>query len=313
MTSSVSAGVPPCDGGRADLAASFSLEERQLYLGGSDMGNVLSLPPYGCQRRGWYDKRDPIGIEITGHIERGWFGEEAAATEYARKTGRTIRRVGTRRVTTPEWEWMVCHSDREIIKDSRGVGLLSIKCPSLFSFREICRNGLPEAYIAQLQWEMWVTGRKWGSYAVMHLDSWDLRWWDVDRDEDLITSMVQRADLFWAMVQNGPAPEKLDPKDKTCARCQYRERCHPLELPSEAGEMREIEDPELIRLCAERAEYRSIESEAEAARKEKDEQIKARVKGSARCGPFKVLNYQTPRKGYTVKEGVSTVFRVIGG
>lgn len=293
--------------------AAPEVHERRGYVGGSDMANILGIEPYGCQRRGWFDKRSHEPLEETEHMRRGKFGEEAAAVEYSRITGRTVRNVGYRSVRVPGWEWMACHSDREILKDPRGVGLLSIKCPSLGAFRQIQRNGLPKSYIAQLQWEMWVTGRKWGAYAIMQIDSWRMEHWDVERDDVLITLLTNEAQKFWAQVENGPMPEALDAKSKPCARCQYFDRCHPMEIPADAGDAVILDDPAFAQLCAERDELRQIESDAEAARKALDEQIKAKAKGVVKCGGWKVLNYLTPRKGYTVAAGNTTVFRVIGG
>lgn len=225
------------DGDREDF-----LKERRTGVGGSDIADVFSLAPWGCARKLWYQKR---GIEpdnprdMTGPMKRGLKLEAIVAEEYAEKTGRIIERAPLAR--HPEFpEWM-CHRDfvtwgsvetpSPCIVDPGEAwlgpfaGPLSVKTANRQMFYEMKRQGLSDAYVLQLQSEMGVTGAQWGSYALLWADAWSLIWFDVKRDDALIGQIRDAVLDFWRMVQNGPAPERLDPSSPQCHRCEYANQC----------------------------------------------------------------------------------------
>jgi len=256
--------------------------ERQSYIGGSDLGDILQIAPYGCRLRCWYRKRGIDLVEIDSeHMRRGRFGEEAAAKEYERVTGRKVmRHTVRRRADLPDYHGG--HIDRHIVAfDDRGPGVLEIKCPGQIMFRQIKREGLSQAYVAQLQWYMYLTGWRWGSYAVMHLDSWEMIHFDLERDDELIGLLVREAEDFWRLVENGPQPDKIDPPGKACARCEYREKCHGAqELPPFDGEI--IRDDSLAPLMAEYREAKQIVDEATELLDGVKERIRAAM-GERQC------------------------------
>lgn len=247
-------------------------EARRKGIGGSDMAHMLQLPPYGCMHRLWREKRG-MGEQtpVTGAMQRGIRGEEIAAEEYSRETGRKVWRRAHQQGDNP---WELGNLDRHIVAfDERGPGVLEVKCPGQWMFRTMKREGLAEAYIAQLQWYMHVTGWRWGSYAIFHLDSWELLWWDVERDDALIAMLRDRAERAWVMVENGPAPERLAANSATCARCHHRGECHGEEaMPAWAGTIEQA--PELAPLLDEYDEARQIESDAADYKAEVGERIK---------------------------------------
>jgi putative phage-type endonuclease len=253
-----------------------SINERRSFIGGSDFTDILSLAPYGCRLKAWIRKREGAQpIEETGHIKRGKRGEEIAAEEYQAATGRVVRRYPFR--MSKDHEHFGSHMDRHIVAfDDRGPGVLEIKCPSDWAFRSVKREGLSQGYVAQLQWYMLVTGWQWGAYAVFNLDRWELLHWDVQRDETLIDLLAREAHDFWRQVENGPAPQKLDPKDRRCARCEHRVRCHgEEEFPIFEGTI--DFDPALAPLIAEYREAKPIFDDAEEFLEGIKDRIKAAV------------------------------------
>ena len=144
--------------------------DRQTGIGGSDIHHVFNLEPYGCARQLAYEKRGqqpdhPFhGNKAT---ERGETLEDFGAQIYAEETGRQIRRVAgglsglARR--DREFPFMLVHADREIVNDPRGPGLLSVKIPGREMYHRIKYEGLPWAYTLQLQYEMAIWNRAWGS------------------------------------------------------------------------------------------------------------------------------------------------------
>lgn len=249
-------------------------EERRRYIGGSDFTNILSLEPYGCRRKAWFSKRGELPeIETTNDMKRGTRGEDLAVEEYEEQTGRSVRR--RKIILNADDPQFAANIDRHIVAfDERGPGVLEVKCPSSFAFRRVKSEGLHQGYIAQINWYLYITGWKWGSYAIFNLDRWELLWWDVERDQALIDLLVAEAHSFWAAVENGPMPEALDASDKRCIKCPMRARCHGEEpMPEYAGDVQT--DNSLAPLMGEYAEAKAIFDDAEELLDGTKERIKA--------------------------------------
>ena len=73
--------------------------DRTRFIGGSDLGHIVNAPPYGCARKLWYQKRGvqpDYEIEFRGHLIRGTKLEPLIVEEYQARTGRKVRRTGSR-------------------------------------------------------------------------------------------------------------------------------------------------------------------------------------------------------------------------
>lgn len=300
----------------ATLPQTDFLAERQSGIGGSDIGAVLNLD-YGCARRVAYQKLSTspdYPRRETNDMERGIHGEALAAAKYARDSGRKLRRLAVRR--HPDHPEFLVHADRQIVNDPRGPGVLEVKCPNYFTFRKVKYEGLPQSYILQLQWAMYVTGYHWGSFAVFHLDSWRLLWFDMARDEELIEFARLNALGFWGRTQEGELPIRLAADDKRCARCEYRRTCQAGAVLDKQLTRAErtvtpirAEDAHLDELCARYVEMRDLHSEAEALKDEAFDRIKAAVGKERRAidtGAFRIYvgevagaHVEYDRKSYT--------------
>lgn len=277
-----------------------SVSERLTYVGGSDLGDVLQIPPYGCKLRCWLRKRgEGEWVEPSNPMKRGSRLEAVIAEEYTAKTGRKLRRAPE--VQDKSNPWRLAHPDYNIVAfDGRGPGILSIKCLGLFPWKKVKRDGLPQAYIAQLNYEMGLSGRTWGAYAIHNAERWEMLDWDVEFDPVLYALTLREVDDFWRLVENGPAPEALDAKATACARCQFRERCHPFDPPDFDGEVQQ--DDSLSDLVVRHQEAAAIKGDAEAYLNEIKEELKAAL-GDRQCVKTSVgrIDYFTTEvKGYTV-------------
>ena len=236
-------------------------------IGGSALPDILSLPPYGCQRRLWLrdtGQQPDYPESKPGALARGIWGEAAAAQVYAEVTGRKLRRMGL--VVSRDCPEFGGHPDRRIVTcDDRGPGLLEAKCPGEYEFLRVRREGLHLAHIVQLQWYLYLAVLTWGAYAVFSLERWELIHFDVARDEALILSLVAAAHQYRRIRDNGPAPERLDAHDKRCGRCVYRTTCQGAALVALLGEGTETLDVDLglSPLVAEYLDARSLVAEAE--------------------------------------------------
>lgn len=225
------------------------LKSRKSGIGGSDVASIFSIG-YGCRLRLWRDKRNqPVDYpkRETGPMKLGNWLEPHIAEEYAKETGRQVIVRGL--AVHPEHPELIVHIDRDLIDPARpDLGVLEIKACGREMFYQIRRQGLPEDYILQLQHGMLVTNRTWGAYAVMNRDNAELMHWDVERDEAVCNLILEEGPIFWATVENGPAPEMLDPDDKRCHGCEYSLSCQgaallPLDTSGEmpqAGDLYEL-------------------------------------------------------------------------
>lgn len=284
--------------------------DRIGYIGGSDIGDLLSLAPYGCQLRLWREKRgEAPDRPETAPMKRGTRLEEVGAEEFARRTGWEVRRYKEVRKS-----FAVAHIDRHIVaaegrtdpngRPLNGPGVLEIKCPGDFAFRRIKYDGLSQAYVAQLQWYLGLTGWQWGAWAVFNANGWELEWWPVHRDEEMIAMLGERASEFWQTIRTGPEPQRFDIADKRCAHCHVRSSCHGLDaigdMPEWDGEIEQ--DPGLDPLVTEYLQAAEIASEADALKKQIAERLKAEM-GDRQCvdAPSgRIYHALVKRKAYQV-------------
>jgi len=175
-------------------------------IGGSDTPTILGQNPYQTPLELWERKTGRLADQdISPAMQRGKVLEPIAAQIYADKTGRKLRRVNTL-LRHHEHEWMTGNIDREIVNDDRGPGVLEIKCPGLNVFGKAKREGLPASYNLQLQHYLAVSRRKWGAFAVFNAEKWELIFFDVDRDDDLINIIVAQDASFYQCIKDDTPP-----------------------------------------------------------------------------------------------------------
>jgi len=257
-------------------------EQRLSGIGGSDIGAILNLD-FGCARRTWYKKRSTepdYPKETSAAMKRGIRLEEVAAEEYSIRTGRTQKRMPFKQHKDhPE---LIVHGDRMVIAqditggdqllaasiiESKSIptGLLEIKVPGTFMFKKNKTEGVSEATMLQLQHGLGITGWEWDSPVIFEPSSWEMLYWDVERDDELIEMTQRKAIEFWGLVQNGPAPDRLEPDDRRCHRCEFRTSCQGEALVQLAGkqEVTDIEqDPTIDDVFQAYLEAKELEAEA---------------------------------------------------
>lgn len=229
-------------------------EARLQGFGGSDIGSLLNEGDYSCKRRLFLER---LGLmpedkedRLKHHAERGKFFEAPVAELFAsrfapKEAGHKVVPCGTGYLK--EYPFIRSNADRLIYLPGGKadcVGVLEIKCPSLFSFKKIKKEGLPKEYILQLQWQMLCYGTSWGVFAIFCADSFELEWFEVQRDNELIEGLFRSAQREWAKLNDykealkqGLAsfeslfgmpgfPESLDSYSKACAKCPGFSMCH---------------------------------------------------------------------------------------
>lgn len=225
-------------------------EQRKKGLGGSDSPVVLGVSPFKTPHELWLEKRGlSDGQEVTPAMERGMVLEPVVADLFEAKTGRKLRRIN-QMLVDEKHPYMMAHLDRLIADGQRGQGVLEIKCPGLHVFGKIKREGLPDYYLVQLQHYLAVTGKTWGSFAVFNAERWELIFFDMDRDDDLINIIRVKDAEFWQMVVDGKEPVAAELT---------------IDLPTVgATDLIRLDTPEWAQAVMDLREARDLKAEAEA-------------------------------------------------
>lgn len=286
--------------------------ERKQGLGGSDMRDLFQIENEGCLRRLWFDKRDvPTDHpdEDTLLLRRGRVLEDIAAQEYALRTGRRVVRA-PHAVVREDTPWARVNIDRRLQKTERpGPAPLEIKTAGSRPFQRIKREGMKPAHILQLQHALWVSGAQWGAFAVLHPDSWQMVYFDVDRDDAIIAAIGNHGHAFWYgdLAHPEPPAAPYGPKDAPCRNCLWRQRCHgdaaamELELEQDAPPLELAED--LDEIVDDYAQAKAAADEANATLELVKDALKRRLgdRGAVRCATGVV--YYTEQKRKTVDVG----------
>lgn len=169
-----------------------------------------------CRLRLWRKKRGQVA-DYPAENDLATLNELARAhftARYEELTGRQ-RRFGV------EGDVFLLRNEGPLLRH----GSLVVRPVSKESFRQTKRNGLSEEQIIELHAAMLATEATWGSYAVGSRDSGELLHFDVDRDQWICDAITKQIGPFIAQVENGPAPDMLEPDDHRCQDCEYRLSC----------------------------------------------------------------------------------------
>lgn len=234
------------------------LAEQLTGIGGSEVYHLFNEAEFGkgCERWLMYKKlgyaedspEDPLKKE--GIFRRGRKMEPIIAEEYSLKTGRQVRRQGVRR--NAERGWPIVHMDRQIIAGTGYPGwqledtaALEIKSFGEYAFREILKKGIRKGTLFQAQHTALVTGYKLVSFAGMNVGDFDLRPFDIPRDEEVIDEIKRKGDAFWnakekaGSLGENPIPQLEDEYDLRCKVCTFSQTCRSkeadMELRTEVG------------------------------------------------------------------------------
>lgn len=232
------------------------LAERQTCLGGSDAHHLLGVDPFGCKRWLFWNK---VGVvpdfpfDGNRHTRRGLLLEDVAAQEFARLTGCGLRKPPFLRLEA--YPHLGAHVDRlQLTMAAETVGVLEIKVPAYFAFRQVGKVGMSEAYALQAQWGMMIhalpradvwlwSAEEMRGYRFPLLADWDLHEQFVRVAEEFWPRVVEARDAGTADVEN-PYPGPADARDRRCKGCEYRWRC----LGIGRADVSATSDEELIEL-----------------------------------------------------------------
>lgn len=208
-----------------DLSRDDWLEVRKNGIGGSDAAAAVGISPYMSPLELWLIKtgRDanlphPDPQDTTEPVFWGALLEPIVAASYTKQTGNKVRRVNAvlRHSTIP---FMLANIDREVV-GCRDVQLLECKTAGEFGAR-LWRDGVPEYVQLQVQHQLAVTGKQAADVAVL-LCGQKLEVHRIERDDGLITLLIELEAAFWRYVETDtPPPADGSESADRALRCLY--------------------------------------------------------------------------------------------
>ena len=182
-------------------------KDRLNGLGGSDASIVLGINPWKSRLELWNTKVNKIidsNPEDNLIFEIGHLLEPMIAKYYSKITSRQLETRPQK--VHPEYPFIMGNIDREIVKSERETpGILEIKTKGAFINWE--NDTIPPYYISQLQHYLSVYNYKWGSFAILDLQTRTITYTDIERDDVFIENLINEEKKFWKLVQDKTPPE----------------------------------------------------------------------------------------------------------
>lgn len=181
------------------------IELRRHGIGASEIAAVAGLSPHATAFEVWAQKITGQQIEQTDAMELGHLLEAPIATFYARRNPDVeLRECGTLR--HPEHPWALATPDRLVVQNDNVVRLLEVKTAGL---RAVSQWGddddaVPEHYLAQVQWQLFVTGQHVVDVAALVAGA--PRFYRIERSEVVIGFLFERAQVFMEHLRTESPP-----------------------------------------------------------------------------------------------------------
>lgn len=280
-------------------------EIRLTGIGSSDSAAAIGAHPFKTRFMLYAEKTGLLEAEdISGReeVECGTLLEPIVGVLFERRTERELKPWPQDTVVRhPFLDWMLATPDFEQVCPKRGAGLLEAKTTSAYKSGD-WDEAPPIWAQVQLQHALAVTGKEWGSLAVL-IGGQRFRWFDCERNDRFVGALMERLEEFWAMVQSRTPPE-VDGSlvtAKALARLYPSENGLAVQLPEESDAW----DRERLSIAE---EIRRLE----ARKTELDNKFRAAI-GDASFGVLPTgkqysLHIQT-RKAHEVKESTFRVLR----
>ncbi len=186
------------------------LEHRKLGIGGSDASVVCGISRYKSPVELWLDKTGQLPSQEAG--EAAYWGtqlEPFVRAEFTKRTGIEVSQV-KQLLQSEEHPFMLANLDGICEVPDVGTCVFEAKTASAYKAGE-WENSIPDEYMCQIQHYMAVTGYK-GTYIAVLIGGNTFRWKFVERDEELISMLIELEADFWNHVEDG-TPPPLDGSD----------------------------------------------------------------------------------------------------
>jgi putative phage-type endonuclease len=214
------------------------LDWRKKGIGGSDASVVCGINRYRSPIELWMDKTNQIPYQEAG--EAAYWGTQLEAlvrAEFSKRTGIEVN-PANQLLQSEEHPFMLANLDGECTHPTHGKCVFEAKTASAYKAGE-WDDAIPDEYMLQVQHYMAVTGYR-GTYIAVLIGGNTFRWKFIERDEALISMLIQLESAFWKQVQD-LVPPAMDGSE---AAAKFLSERFPnsvakskIELPNTASEL----------------------------------------------------------------------------
>ena len=253
---------------------------RKRYLGASDVPAVLGVSPFKTAADVYYSKTsvfEASNEKVPDAIRSGNL-LEVSVLDYAEGLLGKIKRNQFR--VHPELKWASATMDAVLVDKDEGVEAKTTSKTD--DWGDEGTDLIPLTYLAQVQWQMYVTGfdRVWVP-VLMPDFVLKFKLYVVERDQDIIDQIVETCTTFWeGNVLAGVCPEGCLPAQRTLKRLKR--------VPSKVVEVDSV-------LVKEYESARKVSAEAKGVEKE------ARVRLIQALGDGEVGTYNGGHVEYSLR------------
>jgi len=220
-----------------DLNRDEWLTVRKQGIGSSDAASAVGLNPYKSQLELWMEKtgRDANLPKVdpkdqSSPMYWGNLLESIVAAHYTMRSGHKVRRINAV-LQHPKEPWMLANIDREVT-GAPDVQILECKTAG-FHGSFLWRDGVPEYIQLQVMHQLSVTGKQCADVAVL-ICGQDLQIHRIQRDEAMITKLIELERAFWHYVETDtPPPADGSDSADLALRCLY---------PQDSGQTLDLSD-----------------------------------------------------------------------
>lgn len=183
------------------------LEHRRLGIGGSDASIVCGINRYKSPVELWMDKTGQLPYQEAG--EAAYWGtllEPFVRAEFTKRTGIEVTHKNEL-LQSEEYPFMLANLDGICEVHDYGTCVFEAKTASAYKAGE-WEDSIPSEYLLQVQHYLAVTGYA-GSYIAVLIGGNTFKWKFIERDEELISMLIELEANFWNHVQQ-KIPPPLD-------------------------------------------------------------------------------------------------------
>lgn len=214
------------------------LQYRQAGIGGSDAAGIVGLNKYKSPLNVYIDKVEEItSSEIPSEAaEWGHRLEPTVRSKFKDNHPELTIKRSFIMWQHQDYPFMLANVDGIVYDAEKGWGVLEIKTSSEWRKDEWSESEVPEEYLIQMQHYLAVMGFDYGYFAVL-IGGNKYREFYIERDEELVESLIQIESNFWnGHVLNQEPPEP----DGSTSSAEVLNRLYPSEDAYEKTDIIEL-------------------------------------------------------------------------
>ncbi|NBH78847.1 hypothetical protein D3Z52_11815 [Clostridiaceae bacterium] len=202
------------------------LEHRKLGIGGSDASVICGVNRYKSPVELWMDKTNQLPYQEAG--EAAYWGtqlEPLVRAEFTKRTGIAVSHA-SELLQSVEHPFMLANLDGTCEHPDLGPCIFEAKTASAYKTGE-WEDSIPDEYLLQIIHYMAVTGYK-GTYIAVLIGGNTFKWKFIERDEELISMLIELEADFWDHVKSLTPP----PLDGSSASAKFLAERFPNSVPA---------------------------------------------------------------------------------